>query len=380
MAKGKKKNILIIFLLFINFLAVMALCLAYLSAYINPEKFWIPSFFGLAYLYILIINLIFIVLWLFIRIKYTLISLITVLAGYQFIFSSFQISSRPRPLNDDEAFKILSYNVRNFDLYNYKKNWEPNFTKRNKIFQFLNTEKPDIICFQEYVNDLSGKFKTGDTMATFLEARNIHAEYTVVSRNINQFGIATFSRYPIVNKGLISFPNSKTNICIYTDLLINADTVRVYNTHFESLHFGYAEIDFAEKLTSANTENESNIKQKSGKLLNLLRKAFINRAAQVNIVSDHISKCPYPVIVCSDLNDTPVSYAYKTLSEGLDDAFVESGKGFGHTFTGFKPSFRIDYILYSEVFQSFDFRNIPSGNSDHYPVSCYLKLQKNVSK
>ena len=117
---------------------------------------------------------------------------------------------------------MISYNVRNFDLYSYKKNWEPNYAKRNKIFKFLQKESPDIICFQEYVNDLSGKFKTKDTLVTFLKAMNVHEEFTVVSRKINQFGLATYTSFPIVNKGRINFPNSKYNICIYTDVLVDS--------------------------------------------------------------------------------------------------------------------------------------------------------------
>ena len=70
----------------------------------------------------------------------------------------------------------------------------------------------------------------------------MYAEYSFVSRGVNEFGIATFSRYPIVDKGRIDFPNSKNNLCIYTDLQIGKDVVRVYNAHFESLHFSADEL------------------------------------------------------------------------------------------------------------------------------------------
>ena len=37
---------------------------------------------------------------------------------------------------------------------------------------------------------------------------------------------------------------------------------------------------------------------------------------------------PYPIIVCGDFNDVPVSYAYETIGAGLQNAFVEKGSEF----------------------------------------------------
>jgi len=118
-----------------------------------------------------------------------MISLVTIALGFSQIMASFRFQPGSKTVTDKDYFKVISYNVRNFDLYNYKKNWEPTFHKRNNIFKFLQAESPDIICFQEYVHDISGKFKTGDTLVTFLKAKYIHAEYTVISRKVNEFGV-----------------------------------------------------------------------------------------------------------------------------------------------------------------------------------------------
>jgi endonuclease/exonuclease/phosphatase family metal-dependent hydrolase len=376
MAKSKKKTgFLLKLLLGINFLVIIALLLSYLSCYVSPVKFWVPAFAGLAFPYILLANIVFVVLWLFIRRKFSLFSIFTIILGYYQITASFQFHSGSKALADRDYFKVISYNVRNFDLYNYKKNWEPTYNKRNNIFKFLQTESPNIICFQEFVNDLSGKFKTKDTMVTFLKTKNVHAEYTVISRNINEFGVATLTSFPIVHRGRIDFPNSKTNLCIYTDVLVGKDTLRVYNAHFESIHFNHQDMEFAENITAAKTEKDEKLKEKSERILLLMKIAFQKRAVQADIVADHIKTSPYPVILCTDLNDTPVSYAYHRLKMNLNDAFTESGSGFGHTYTGFYPSFRIDYILISKALQAADFANIPSDNSDHYPVRCFIKIR-----
>jgi endonuclease/exonuclease/phosphatase family metal-dependent hydrolase len=375
MAKSKKKTgFWLKVLLGLNFIAIIALLLAYASCYISPAKFWIPAFAGLTFPYILIVNLVFILLWLFIRAKFSLISLITIVIGYSQIMASFQFHSKSKLVSDESYFKVISYNVRNFDLYNYGKKWELNFTKRNKIFKFLQSESPDIICFQEYVNDLSGKFKTGDTLTTFLKAKNIHAEYTVIAKKVNEFGLATLTSFPIVNKGRIDFPNTRTNLCIYTDVLIDKDTVRIYNGHFESIHFSQADIRFAGELSTTKLEKDEQLRDKSRRIVSLMKSGFQKRAIQVDVVAESIKSCRYPVILCMDMNDTPVSYAYHCLKDNLKDAFTEAGSGFGHTYTGFYPAFRIDYIMTSKAMQLAEFTNIPSDNSDHYPVRCFMKL------
>ncbi len=352
---------------------ILALLFAYVCCYISPAHLWLPAFAGLAYPYLLAANILFIVFWLFVRVKFTLFSILTLLLGYTHLMTFMQFHS-PKNLDPKDAyFKVLSYNVRNFDLYNYKKNWEPNYEKRNKIYKFIQKESADIICFQEFVNDLSGKFKTLDTIVTFQKAKNVHAEYTVVSRGINQFGIATFTSFPIVHKGRINFPNATTNLCIYTDILVGKDTIRIYNAHFESIHFNYADYEFAENIASTQPKNEEDLKNKSMRILRLMKIGYEKRAIQADIVAKHVEKSPYSVIFCSDLNDTPVSYAYHSLTDILKDAFTESGSGMGNTYTEIFPSFRIDYIFLSNALTSANFVCIPSDNSDHYPIECLVK-------
>ena len=63
------------------------------------------------------------------------------------------------------------------------------------------------------------------------------------------------------------------------------------------------------------------------------------------------------------------------MRKNLNDAFIESGAWIGNTYTGKLPSFRIDYILFSDYFNSYNYRTHRIKFSDHYPVSCYLKVE-----
>jgi endonuclease/exonuclease/phosphatase family metal-dependent hydrolase len=103
-----------------------------------------------------------------------------------------------------------------------------------------------------------------------------------------------------------------------------------------------------------------------------LKDAYIKRARQVDILSDHIKNSPYPCMVCGDFNDTPVSYTYQKLKGKLKDAYLESGAGIGNTYFGSFPSFRIDYILHSRALTTLNFQTKKIQLSDHYPIICHF--------
>jgi endonuclease/exonuclease/phosphatase family metal-dependent hydrolase len=325
-----------------------------------------PAFAGLGFPYIFFGFLVFYILML--------------LRGYKkhlFIFLPFllygiYISNRiyhPGFFNSDkpdscQTVKVLSYNVRLFDLYN----WKNNVKNKNRIFRFLDKENADIVCFQEYYYQNDGKFETTDTLVKFLPTKNVHQVFSDVNKNKCFFGIATLCKYPIVNKGKITF-ESTSNLCIYTDVLLWGDTVRIYNNHLESVRLGYEDYKFIDKIDLDVDKKEV---KDTKSILRRLKRAYVKRAEQVETISEHIAKCPYPVIVCGDFNDTPVSYAYQKMSKGLKDAYCEAGSGIGRTYNGKIPLLRIDFIFHSPTYKAYDFRIPDADLSDHFPVVCLL--------
>lgn len=272
----------------------------------------------------------------------------------------------------DSVYKIMSYNVRLFDLYN----WTNNKQTRNQIFNLLAEESPDIVCFQEFYYEDSKDFNSLDTMQSFMKAKNMHVEITKTVKEKNHFGIATFTNFPIINKGKIVFGKTSDNLCIYTDVLINGDTVRVYNMHLQSIRLRREDYKFLEALLKEKDKKEE-VDEFGGAttIMGRMKKAYMRRAWQAEVISSHIRNCPYKVLVCGDFNDTPTSYTYRIMSRGLYDAFKISSSGLGRTYIGRFPSFRIDYILHSKDIQSADFEVIARELSDHYPVTCSFKIK-----
>ncbi|HSI91383.1 MAG TPA: endonuclease/exonuclease/phosphatase family protein, partial [Adhaeribacter sp.] len=158
-------------------------------------------------------------------------------------------------------------------------------------------------------------------------------------------------------------------LCIFTDLKVNGDTIRVYNAHFQSNRLRREDYEF---LGNPREEKEKWLASKN--ILNRLKTGTIKRSNQVDVVASHIAASPYPVIICGDFNDPPSSYTYNRLRANLKDAFVESGRGFGNTYNGLIPLLRIDYILHHRRFRSSGFQVIKQDLSDHYPIMCRLEL------
>ncbi|OFX19481.1 MAG: hypothetical protein A2033_07940 [Bacteroidetes bacterium GWA2_31_9] len=338
---------------------------AFLSVHISPETLWFVAFLGFIFPYLAIVNLLFLIYWIIRRKKIFIFSLIVFLTGIPYLTDIFQFSFSNK--KEEGSIKFLSYNVRVFNLYD----WSHNIPMRDSIMHYIDDEKPDILCLQEYFYDESHKFQTTEILADSFGLNYFHDAYTYKANRIHNFGIATFSRYPIINSGEIRFPETN-NICIFTDIKINKDTVRVFNNHLQSVHF--VKIDY-ETIDSLGLKIDST--QISGLMgiFKKLKKSFVKRAIQADVISENINKSPYPVIVCGDFNDTPVSYTYHTISENLKDAFCENSSGIGSTYIGRIPFLRIDFILHSKEITSSGFKVYNNKFSDHYPISCYIKFE-----
>jgi endonuclease/exonuclease/phosphatase family metal-dependent hydrolase len=360
------KKVISILIQIIYFTLLVSLLLAYVAPYANPKSFWPLAFFGLAYPFLFVTNILFLIWWIIRWKKLFWLSLVCILIGWANMkhFFHFQENS-----NSKSGIKILSYNVRLFDLYN----WTHNKNTRFNIYSLIKKESADICCFQEFFQSDSGNYKTLDTLIELTQSTDHHVAYTLTRRKKDHWGIATFSKYPIINKGEITFKTRSNNICIFSDLKVGTDTVRVYNLHLQSISFGYADYKFIDALKENNdTLDAEDIEIASKNILRRLKRAFIKRASQSEKVLNHIASCKYSTIVCGDFNDTPFSYTYHSFSEKLQDSFMESGSGIGNTYLGDFPSYRIDYIFHSNNFYSSRFEVFKTDLSDHYPVICHL--------
>lgn len=354
--------------LIIRFAAVIGMVgmgLGFLSTQISPEKFVYLALFGLSYPFWLAMAL-FGLLYAIIRKRWKmaiLTSVVLIVTG-DLSLSTVGIGHQGCPDcydEDQNVLRVMTYNVRIFDLYN----WGSGAQTRDKIFTFLQDHPVDVLAFQEfYHTDREGVFETRDTLITFLDNRYFHERYTHEMHGKQYFGVATFSKYPIVGKGEIAFESDVNNFCIYTDIKKGEDTVRVYNAHLASIRFQKEDYQAIDKGPD---------QKEARRLADRLLGAYKRRASQVDVIAESIESSPYKAIMCGDFNDTPVSYAYRRMTRNLKDAFRGNYTGFGGTHIGLFPFLRIDFIFADAQMTPHYFKlHHEFEDSDHHPLEVHL--------
>jgi len=320
-------------LYFLNSLFATLLLLSYLLPYISPTKIPLSAILSLSVPILIIINLAFVIYWLFKLKKQFILSGLILCIGWFFTNPLYKLTESKSSLNDD--LKVMSYNVRTFNHGNWLD--EKNIDK--KIISFIKDNDPDVLVIQEnialpeYVLDFPHKY--------------IEKKFAK-----GPFGMAIYSKLPIINHGSLKLKNTSNDI-IFADIIRKKDTIRVYNLHLQSLSI------------SPNKENFG--QENSEKLIKTLKTRFKKQAEQTEIFLAHEKTWKGKKIVGGDFNNTSYSWVYSQISENKKDAFIEAGKGFGKTFNYWFPM-RIDFILTDNNAIVNKFSSYSEKNSDHFPI------------
>ena len=352
---------------------ILATLLCYSAAFVNPDKFPLSGLAGMAYPFVLVIDVLYMLLLAFLK-KYSAVIVLAVIgAGYKFIDRTVQLN----PLHyiddfdeNDSSFSFMSFNVRLLDRYNWIKGKSDTKTK---IFEFLKYENPDVICFQEFYNNSKDSITNEQIISELLQAGYIARDYNPadIQHNTNK-GYRIFSKYPLSCTTPI-YDHTDNIIGIYTDIEFKGHKSRIFNVHLRSIKLGYDDYDFIDQIDSKN-----NSEQVSGvrNIYNKLTKAYSIRIQQAEMLRRLIENSPFPVILCGDFNEPPVSYCYREIiGSDLCDAFCESGTGWGGTVRLKFLKFRIDYIIHSPALESCAYNTHRENLSDHFAISCKLKFR-----
>jgi len=336
--------------------------MSYLAVHINPVNFALPALFGLAYPYLLLVNIILAITWAALLRYEAFISVVVIAIGISHFSNYLKIKKSAG--NKENTFKVFSCNVMAFSNLGYA---QTDATER-KVFELIKSQNPDLLCLQEFSITGNPSRKEEEVITTL--GGKYYSHMKVIGNGRNKFrGIITISKYPIVSRGEIAYPQS-SSFSIYSDVVIDTDTFRIYNNYLQSFRLISMQRPFMEEIVGpVDKETIRGMRRIAGSL----RRGFIIRATQSKILKDHINRSPYPVIVIGDFNDTPISYAYRKIRKGLYDSFVNSGYGAGFTYNGNYPPNRIDYILYDDALINTSFEIIKVRYSDHYPIVAYFR-------
>jgi len=324
-----------------NIVFALLLLVSFVLPFIPPEKYPNISLLSLAVSPLIVINVLFVIYWIIKIKKQVLLSFVILVFAYFHFGSFYKVSSKTTNQEYNNTLKILSYNVRLFNVYEKK---DKQIGIPEIIKNFINKEQPEVICIQEY-------YKKNKVDFSEYPYQYIHF------KDENILGHAIFSKYPIINKYSFDFKQTYNNT-LSVDIVKGNDTIRVYNLHLQSLSIK-ASMSYLQEMDKDVLRHRMSAR-------------FIKQQKQAEIIINHKSKTKHPVILCGDFNNTPFSYVYKKLSESMNDAFVEAGNGLGTTYLFEKYPMRIDYVLTSKKLKVVDFTTIKKTFSDHYPISTLI--------
>lgn len=255
---------------------------------------------------------------------------------------------------DRGAIEVLSYNVRCF--YDMEGG-----SSVDKVAELIDSLDPDIVCLQEFNRRLAGRSGKFAALSKKYEFARFGLDEEAEVRQV------IMSKNRMLRSGVAQAPDA----AVWADVLVGDDTVRVFNNHLHSTAIKASDHDY---IVGHGFIGDTAVETKFRSIVGRLRRTGVLRAAQADSIAAAMREMRPRRIVCGDFNDTPMSYVYRTMARGLDDAFAECGTGYSHTYRGFFDLLRIDYVLVSPHFRALSYEVPLPDCSDHYPVLVRLRL------
>ena len=327
---------------YLNVIVAVALLVACIVPYTDSASL---AFLSLSVPLLVLVNALFVVFWVVKRNIRALFSISVLVYGYMNMGPFFQFGNDINPIDEKKALSLMSYNSLGF-------RWKDDVwgsTAGVSIVKFINKENPDFISFHEFDDRKMGKDYFNKYPYSFIDHELGEPQSGVLQ--------AIFSKYPIINSGVLDFPDS-SNSAIFSDIVYGKDTLRIYNLHLQSLSIRPRSIK----------------RERSYRLFARLRRSFRRQLNQSEIVRAHVNSGPFKSIVSGDFNNNQFSRVYFNLRGDFKDSFLEKGTGFGTTINFWRFSFRIDYVLVDPSFEVVSHQNYDINLSDHEPIMASIKI------
>ncbi|MEJ7626053.1 MAG: endonuclease/exonuclease/phosphatase family protein [Ferruginibacter sp.] len=364
--KNKLRKTFFKLLLFGNIILVILLLLSNLAPFLDPVTWWSISLLGLGFPVFLILTAAYILPWLFIRPKYSYLSLAAILISIPAFLNSFALN-KTRDFNIEKpmgSIRVVTWNVGMI----FTSGDTVNGIKQNKIiFDKIKELNADVVCMQEFFTPivLGNHYYLRDSVIY-----KLGYPYHYFSKDGPYFGSIIFSKFQMVDTLRSVFANPRGAV-IKTSLLINNDTVDIFTSRLQSVNFRSNEYEAIDNIKKADNKV-------FGGVINILKKlkyGYRERAGQVDKIDSLIKKTNRPVIFAGDLNDVPTGYAYSKIKNNMTDVWLNKGFGSGRTFKYISPTLRIDYIFLHDQFKNIQTGKIITSGSDHYGIvtDCILR-------
>ncbi|MBQ3364700.1 MAG: endonuclease/exonuclease/phosphatase family protein [Muribaculaceae bacterium] len=247
--------------------------------------------------------------------------------------------------------KVLTMNVTQF-------NWNDG-DHPSKNMRYILDEDADIVVIQEGLVYFS--YEQLKTVKPMLQ--ELYKKYPYRKKHF--FDVGILSKYPFDEvESPVLAQDSLGYFIKAWDVDAPGGNIRVVNMHLSSLRFTGND---SQVIESMNTP--SGRKKRIKSVTKKLDVGFRSHARQAGAVRQVLDETPGDVLVMGDMNDTPGSFAYRTIcGDDLRDAWADTGFGPIYTFHAHHLYVKIDHILYRGDMRVLSCRRDKKGESDHYPM------------
>ena len=261
----------------------------------------------------------------------------------------------PKPDLEKSQLKVLTMNVTEF-------NWTAGHPSEN--MRYILDEDADIVVIQEGLMYFS--YENHPTLKPMLQ--ELYKKYPY--RKKQYFDVGILSKYPFEE---VSSPILAQDTLGYFikawDVDAPGGNLRLIGMHLSSLRFTGND---SQVIESMNTP--SNRKGRIRSVTKKLDVGFRSHARQAGAIRQLLDQTAGDVLVMGDMNDTPGSYAYRTVcGDDIRDAWADTGFGPTYTFNAHHLYVKIDHILYRGDLRVLSCRRDKKGESDHYPLVAVIE-------
>lgn len=351
-------KVLRIIFLIINLFFAGALLLSTLAGTIAPSRYAGISILSYGYFLLLLANLLFVLAWLSFSRWEFLLSAAAIALRFTFIPLFFQVGGTTEAERSPETLRVLTFNTHSFKGLDSDTLMTADSGAR-LFLDIVDEELPDVVCLQEYFSPAHVDMKSEMTARGYGYRYGVHGEKTNSTTLL-------FSRCQLV-RGHLMDSCSK----FYADLVKNGHKVRLCCVHLDSYQLVDEDREGWERLTSLKPDSTTH--RLLGKFCETVRR---HESECDNELLPLVGRTKVPLIIAGDFNDTPASYIYQRLADSLSDSFVEQGRGFGTTYHGPFPAYRIDYVLHSKGLSTLAYKRVKTSISDHYPIVVTLQFDE----
>ena len=340
-----------------HLIAIIASFVLLLAAYggrVNPMEWTLPSIATLALPVIAMIAIVLLALLALFR-QWRSVAVIVgaLLLSWPTLrlISPFNLS-HPDADPDKVQLKVLSINVQEF-------NWFDGNTEPNKTMRYILDQDADIVAIQEATVYFT--FEQLKPIKPMLE--ELYKKYPY--RKDGYYDVGILSKYPITPvESPVLAQDSLSYFIKAWDVDAPGGELRVVNMHLSSLRFSGNDTRILDSMNKP-----SGRKQRAQSVLKKLSDGFRSHTRLSETLRELLNVTTGDVLVMGDMNDTPGSYAYRTIcGEDMRDSWADVGFGPIYTFHDHHLYVKIDHILYRGDMKVLSSRRDKEGESDHYPL------------